>query len=377
MRPKLKIPPKAKKLLSQLSQEAKKRGALLYLVGGAVRDFALGRSTRDLDFTVEGDPAPLVHFCAKLIDAKPVPFDSFGTWRLVGGKDWDIDFATTRKEEYPTPACLPLVKTPASILEDLKRRDFTINAMALRLGGEKFSDLIDPFHGLDDMMKGEIQILHSESFRDDPTRVFRAARYAGRLDFKCSEDIVRLSFEALKAGYPQKLSRHRLGSEFLKILSEQNPNPILNQLRNWGYLDLIDPRLSSLSWPDWEGLTEYERLGVLAFSLKEKAEEFLASLPIDRHASGDILSALKIAIEKSSPKENPPKLSKEILEFLFPELPPQALKPVKIGGSDLKKLGMKPGPMMGEALKEIARLQWRGKIKSKPEAIRWLKKQIH
>ena len=151
MKPKLKISPKTKSLLSELSKEAKKRGASLYLVGGAVRDFALGRLTRDLDFTVEGDPTPLVDFCAKLIKAKPVPFDSFGTWRLIGGKDWDIDFATTRKEDYPSPASLPVVSKPAHILEDLKRRDFTINAMALRLGNAEFSDLIDPFNGLKDL----------------------------------------------------------------------------------------------------------------------------------------------------------------------------------------------------------------------------------
>ena len=377
MKPNLKIPPKARKLLSELSKEAKKRGASLYLVGGAVRDFALGRLTRDLDFTVEGDPTPLVDFCAKLIKAKPVPFDSFGTWRLIGGKDWDIDFATTRKEDYPSPASLPVVSKPAHILEDLKRRDFTINAMALRLGNAEFSDLIDPFNGLKDLENKVIEILHPESFRDDPTRVFRAARYAGRLHFQCSQEIVHLSYEALKAGYPQKLSRHRLSSEFLKILSEKNPNPILNQLRDWGYLDLIDPRLSALSWPHWEGLGEYERLGVLAFSLKENAEEFLASLSLSREISSDILSSLKIAREKASPREELPKLSRKILKLVFPEILPSALSPLKISGKDLKALGISPGPAMGEWLKEIARLQWLGKIKSKPEAIHWLKKSIH
>ncbi len=377
MKPNLKIPPKARKLLSELSKEAKKRGASLYLVGGAVRDFALGRLTRDLDFSVEGDPTPLVDFCAKLIKAKPVPFDSFGTWRLIGGKDWDIDFATTRKEEYPSPASLPVVSKPAPILEDLKRRDFTINAMALRLGNAGFSDLIDPFCGLDDIVSGKVQILHAESFRDDPTRVFRAARYAGRLHFQCSQEIVRLSYEALKAGYPQKLSRHRLSAEFLKILSEKNPNPILNQLRDWDYLDLIDPRLSNLSWPHWEGLGEYERLGVLALSLKENAEKFLASLSLSREISSDILASLKIAREKASPREELPELSRKILKLVFPEILPSALLPLKISGKDLEALGISPGPAMGEWLKKIARLQWRGKIKSKPEALRWLKQSIH
>ena len=377
MKTKLKIPPKAKKLLSELSKEADKRGTPLYLVGGAVRDFALGYSTRDLDFTVEGDPTPLVDFCAKLVNAKPVPFDSFGTWRLIGGKAWDIDFATTRKEEYPSPASLPVVSKPAPILEDLKRRDFTINAMALRLAGKGFPDLIDPFNGFKDLENKVIQILHPESFRDDPTRVFRAARYAGRLDFNCSEEILRLSYEALKAGYPQKLSRHRLSSEFLKILSEKDPNPILNQLRDWGYLDLIDPQLSALSWPDWKGLSAESRLGILAFSFRENAEKFLASLSLPRDISNAIVASLKIAREKFSPREELPKLSQEILKFLFPKISPSALLPLKISGKDLEALGINPGPAMGEWLKKISSLQWRGKIKSKSEAMRWIKKSIH
>lgn len=374
MRPNLKISPKTKSLLAALAQEAHKRRASLYLVGGAVRDFILGRKTSDLDFTVEGDPKPLAKFCGALIQAEPTVFDQFGTLSLTGAKNLRIDFATTRKESYLSPASLPIVKTPAPILEDLKRRDFTINALALPIKPSGFSELIDPFGGLSDLKSGRIQILHQKSFEDDPTRVFRAARYGARFGFDFSPDILVLAQKSLAAGYPQKLSRHRLAMELLKILGEENPNTSLKILKEWGYLDLIDPLLSQMPWPHLKGLGAETALGVLALSFGDAAERFIVSLPIDHRVSAEIQTTIKIAQKKSSPRFELPQLSRKILKNAFPALSAQSLTPVRLKAADLEALGIKPGPAMGEILNQAAQLQWSGKIKSRAEALRWAKK---
>ncbi len=374
MNARLEIKAGARRILEAVAEEALRRKLPVYLVGGAVRDFVMGRATRDLDFTVEGDPKPLVDFCANLIRAEAVPFDSFGTWRLAGSKKWEIDFATTRSETYPFPASLPVVQTPVAIEEDLRRRDFTVNAMALKLSGGVFSEVLDPFGGLQDIASRKIEILHERSFRDDPTRVFRAARYAGRLQFSCSPQVEKLAREALKAGYPQKLSRHRLLSEMLKILSEENPTPIFFRLKKWGYLDLLDPRLKIPPSSRWRGLNAYARLGVWAFSLGLEAENFIASWPIEARASSEILMALKIARIQESPRVLLSDLSRDILRALFPRKMKYAFETLKISGSDLIQKGMSPGPEMGRILQKAARLQWRGKIKSKREAILWLRR---
>ncbi len=369
----LKIPEGARRILKSVAGEALRRKLSVYLVGGAVRDFVMGRATRDLDFAVEGNPKPLVDFCAKIIGANPVPFDSFGTWRLAGCKSWDVDFATTRTENYPFPAALPVVKTPVSIKEDLGRRDFTINAMALKLSGEVSSEILDPFGGLKDIASQKIEILHDASFKDDPTRVFRAARYAGRFHFSCAHHVEKMALESLKSGYPEKLSRHRLLNEILKTLSEENPIPALALLKKWGYLDLLDLQLKIPSISKWRGLDALTRLGIWAFSRGTQAENFIASLPIEARASKEILAAIKIARSQESPRSPLPDLSLNILRAIFPAKTKSSLQALKISGADLIKEGIKPGPEMGRVLAAAAGRQWQGKIKSKREAVLWIR----
>ncbi len=376
MKSPLRIPEGARQILKAVAGEALKRKLPVYLVGGAVRDFVMGRRTRDLDFTVDGNPKPLVDFCAKLVKVEPIPFDSFGTWRLVGSKRWEIDFATSRSESYPFPASLPVVKTPVPIEEDLKRRDFTINAMALKLSGEISSEILDPFGGLKDIQSRKIRVLHDVSFEDDPTRVFRAARYAGRFNFSCVPEIEKLARRSLKAGYPQKLSRHRVLSEILKILSEENPHSALVLLQKWGYLDLLGFRLKVPSLSEWRDLDAYTRLGFWAFSLGSQAENFIASLPLEARASKEILTAIKVSRAQESPRNFLPDLSQNILRAVYPKKAKFSFEALKISGADLIGQGINPGPEMGNILEKAARLQWRGQMSSRAEELRWLKTRI-
>ncbi|MXY80325.1 MAG: CCA tRNA nucleotidyltransferase [Chloroflexi bacterium] len=170
--------------LTALTEAAEAREVALFAVGGVVRDLlhSPGGAPRinDLDLAVEGDPAPLLDALARATAVRPTRHDRFGTATLrLGGVR--IDLARTRLERYPRSGALPVVR-PATMVEDLARRDFSVNAMALALCGPRRAALLDPFGGRRDLERGLIRVLHDRSFRDDPTRVIRACRYAARLE---------------------------------------------------------------------------------------------------------------------------------------------------------------------------------------------------
>jgi tRNA nucleotidyltransferase (CCA-adding enzyme) len=159
-----------------------------YLVGGVVRDLLLGREVDDLDVAIEGDAEALMVLPGFSLERDAL----FLTGRLEQG-DVKIDVAQARAESYPAPGALPEVR-PASIGEDLARRDFTVNAMAFPLSGDR--QLIDPHAGLNDLRAGLLRILYERSFVDDPTRALRAARYAARFGFELEPETDRLLRDA-------------------------------------------------------------------------------------------------------------------------------------------------------------------------------------
>jgi len=152
-----------------------------FLVGGAVRDLLLAGQTVDLDVAIEGDARATAREIAERLGGEVVEHERFGTATVKAG-DLDVDLATTRRERYAEPGALPEVE-PAGLSEDLGRRDFTINAMALGLSGDSLGVLEDPHEGREDLERGVIRVLHGRSFIDDPTRLLRALRYEARFDF--------------------------------------------------------------------------------------------------------------------------------------------------------------------------------------------------
>ena len=150
-------------------------GTATYLVGGAVRDLLLGRDRTDLDIAVEGDAAAV----GRRLGGEVRTHERFAT-ATVHTAGLELDLATSRSESYPEPGALPEIQ-PATLSEDLARRDFTLNAMAVPLAGDP--ELIDPHGGLEDLERGALRVLHDGSFVDDPTRALRAARYAARYGF--------------------------------------------------------------------------------------------------------------------------------------------------------------------------------------------------
>ena len=169
-------------LLEATRSEAERLDAPLYLVGGPVRDLLLRRPSTDLDLVAEGNVEVLARRVAEAVGSKALLHRRFGT-ATVKSNGVRLDLATARKEVYARPGALPSVTT-GTIEEDLQRRDFTMNAMALGLSGRHVGRLLDPAGGFADLTQGVVRILHKRSFEDDATRIFRAIRYEQRLGFR-------------------------------------------------------------------------------------------------------------------------------------------------------------------------------------------------
>jgi len=233
------FPAELVELISDAGRLAADRGQSLYLVGGAVRDLFLGRGNLDLDLVLEGDAPSLARVIAKKTGGKVVTHTRFGTATVrCGGTRLDI--VTARSESYSRPGALPSVK-PGIIKDDLYRRDFTINAMAAHLKPSRFGELVDIYGGQTDLEQGIIRVLHGESFRDDPTRVWRAIRYEQRLDFRMepgTEQMLRRDASGMAT-----VSGDRLRHEIERILNEEYPEKALNRAEGLGVLRHLHPSL--------------------------------------------------------------------------------------------------------------------------------------
>ncbi|HEX2232273.1 MAG TPA: hypothetical protein VHG69_02795 [Thermoleophilaceae bacterium] len=189
-----------------------------YLVGGAVRDLLRGATAVDLDLAVEGDARSAARALADRLGGQAREHERFGTATVRAG-DLAFDLATTRRETYEQPGALPRVE-PASLDEDLARRDFAFNAMAVGLTGDDLGHLYDPQGGLADLETGSVRVLHDRSFIDDPTRLLRALRYEARLGFAMHPDTERLARTAVDAGALGTVSGARVRDELMDLLAE-------------------------------------------------------------------------------------------------------------------------------------------------------------
>lgn len=237
-----KIPPKTLSLLRKIGQLADERGESAYAVGGFVRDLFLKHPGVDIDITVEGDGLLFAEKLARLTGSEVESFTRFGTSIVVVPGFGKVDVATARTESYQSPGALPSVKK-SGIVQDLYRRDFTVNAMALSLSPGYFLKLLDPFGGLEDLKKGRIRALHQKSFIDDPTRIFRAVRFEQRFQKRIEEKTQRWLLSAVKGRYIQRVSGERLRNELRLIFQEPHPERAVRRLDELGVLTHIHPAL--------------------------------------------------------------------------------------------------------------------------------------
>ena len=237
-----KLPKEIQDLIHKISTAASDKGVSVYLVGGFVRDLLLGVENLDLDIVVAGDGIKFAEQLSAVLNTRLVRHHRFGTATLISGRHNKIDVASARKEFYPAPGHLPVVSAGA-LRDDLFRRDFTINAMAISISEENFGELADYFGGRPDLSAKKIRILHELSFIDDPTRILRAVRFEQRYNFRIEPFSLRKIKDAAKSKMLERVDAQRIRDELLLMLKEKDPLKELKRLSALAGFSFLLPQL--------------------------------------------------------------------------------------------------------------------------------------
>lgn len=413
-------------VINKIAKLAEDKRCKAYLVGGFVRDLLLGVKNTDIDITVQGDALSFARYVSDETGAALVEHKKFGTAALIipatpKSKRIKIDVAAARKEFYKHPAALPSVES-SSIKDDLNRRDFTINAMAISIDRENFGELIDFFDGVQDLERRRIRVLHEKSFIDDPTRIFRAVRFEQRYNFRIDEFTARLIRNAVQAEMFNKVSGPRLRTEIELLLKEKEPLKAIKRMKSLDELRFISPKIR-FGAPQEEYSRNVKKLISVYgnyFSTIRPLDLWLVyfMIMIDRLNLSEALKVcgrfvmrrddkLRIISEKksekkvmallSSKKEIPPSriyrilkpLSPETLLFIMAKRGDRLLKSrvkdflaeyngvyLSLKGDDLKRLGAQPGPCFTEILKKTLYAKIDGLISTRQEELAFASKEL-
>ncbi len=424
------LTPELRRLVEQAARLAHDQGVAAYVVGGAVRDLLVGRPVADVDVVVVGDAGSLARRLAGQAGGGVVVFDAFGTARVEVGRV-RLDLAGARTERYPRPGALPQPRPAGAIEDDLFRRDFTINAMAIPLAGDG-RELVDPWGGYRDLQSRRLRALHPQSFIDDPTRLFRAVRLSVRYGLRIEPKTRSWMRGALAARAVEEISAERRGAEVRRCLSEHPALPAARAFERWGLWDAAcptwrllprsaralagldrlracdpellahagvgDPAQAGLAcvaegWLAVEPRHEAERVNLLAarLALTRQERRALASLQAARRAVR--------ALSRSGRGQLRPSTADRLLA----PLPGPALAWVaaagggadtsaaewvkwyvrqgrhirpRITGRQLLGLGCPAGPMMKELLARLRAAVLDGRIREPADEVAWVKRQL-
>lgn len=399
------LPEPTRDLLLVVGYRAEQKGSAAYLVGGGVRDLLLGNSSLDLDIAIEGDAVEVARACVEHGGQAPVVHPKFGTATLMSGP-FRVDLASTRQESYDRPGALPSVR-PGSIQQDLLRRDYTINAMAIRLDGDCHGTLEDPTGGYADLQHGILKVLHSRSFEDDATRILRGVRYEQRLGFVFDEQSLALILHGLP--YLRAISPDRLRHELDHILVENEPEQMLLRLDALGVLSEIDEALV-FGEGQAEGFrrAREERLSPARL---EGVSWCLLSWDLDDDALASVGARLNLPARLLAPMRDSLMLHVAQLELAEPDLRPSdiynmlhgssfesllvarmsyqlplsrsrvalyldKLRHVRssLDGQALMELGFSAGPALGDALSRLLSARLNGEVESREEEMQMAKR---
>lgn len=349
-----------------------------YLVGGYVRDTTLGIKPIDIDTVVEGNAIKAAKALNLKLKGKLCIYKEFGTASIIT-KAERIDLASARVEKYPSPAKLPHVY-PSTIIEDLNRRDFTINAMAMSISKEDFGEIFDPFNGLEDIKKGLIRVLHKNSFNDDPTRIFRALRYKNRFGFKIEKKTKILIKEAIDKKMIKQLTGQRILNEIRLIFTEKKYQETIKDLSDLIIFKIKKKDLELLPLLGPNRIYLYlSKLDTNEFPLKTEERKIMQDL----NKAGSIISRLEKTSKNSIIYDILYPISDQVINIIpliRPELKKKIniysrLKKIKpfIKGNDLKNLKIKQGRKFKILLKKMLDLQLDKKINSRKDALQYLK----
>jgi tRNA nucleotidyltransferase (CCA-adding enzyme) len=370
-----------------------------YLVGGWVRDVLRGEHPqRGPDLAVEGDAPLVARVLADRLSGEVREFERFRT-AIVRVGDVEVDLVTTRRESYDRPGALPRVEH-ASLADDLRRRDFTVNAMAIGLKGDDLGHLYDPHRGLPDLQDGLLRVLHDQSFGDDPTRLLRGVRFEARLDFALEPATEVLAREAVSSSALSTVSADRIGRELIKTLEEPSAPSAVRRLKELAVDRALHPALA----PDPE-LVASAALGAvtlganrvtaeLAALVVEDPQEldlWVAELPLEARDRDAVARAARVAPRLCAELREREHTPSELRALLGGE-PPEALavalalgapsEPIlrwatdlsrvglEIGGADLLAAGIPEGPAIGRALEETLRRKLDGLVSGRDEELR-------
>jgi tRNA nucleotidyltransferase (CCA-adding enzyme) len=399
------IPARLQRALTEVGEAARGLDAEAFAVGGFVRDLLLGVRNLDVDILVEPDGVSLARAVARAAGGQVKGQPRFGTAKATLPDGLELDFATARTESYAQPGALPEVEQ-STISDDLRRRDFTVNALALSLRPETFGELRDPFQGRADLEQRRLRVLHNLSFIEDPTRVFRAARFESRFRFRMEPHTEALARGAIRDGALGTLTPERLRAELFRCCDEARAVGILLRLEELGVFSWLTPELhldrkllqgvpGALEWLDRQrGSTTPAAEAPLAFAaavlapLGEAGAELagarfrLAPAEVKR-----VLEAIRAArdwealLAPGSPSEVTARLRglpEEAVVLLRARAQGSPAAPwlerfvtswrdttLEITGDDLKALGYPPGPRLGQALRGVLAARLDGRVRGR------------
>ena len=405
-------------LINLAKDTAQTLGFNAYLIGGFVRDLILGVKNLDLDIAIEGDGIKFSEAFAKKLNARLISHKRFGTATVTLKHHLKIDIATTRKEYYPEPGCLPVVNKGA-LKDDLYRRDFTINTLAISISGENFGKLIDPFNGRSDIEHKNVRILHNLSFIDDPTRILRAIRFEQRYNFKIEHHTLKCLKDSVGLKMLSIVQPQRLRDEIILILKEKRPSRQIRRIQELANLDFIKPGLkiseaslrlfdsidSQICWfksnftlhrplDSWliyfmaliDSQSEQEAKNICQrFVLRKGEEKRILSYFGSRSAVVSKLSKAKVLPSTVFHILEP--LSYEVILLIKAGCRNKKVirriedffhlyngTNVSVSGHDLNGLGIEPGPHYQQIFSKLLNAKLNGKVKTKSEELEFARK---
>jgi tRNA nucleotidyltransferase (CCA-adding enzyme) len=371
----------------------------VYLVGGTVRDVLLGETGFDVDIAVEGDAVGIARELAATLGGTLRVHERFGTAIVFYAGGQRVDVVTARRESYAAPGALPSVEH-AALRDDLHRRDFTINAMAVSLSPGDFGQLFDPFEGRADLAAGTLRVLHEGSFVDDPTRIFRGIRYENRYGFRMDDETTELARTCVARGQVAGLSPARLRDELVLLLEEETTiDHSFERLTELGAASSIHDGIAAdaeaarlvhrgrglsqeleVDVPSW-------RVGLAALSRRVESgplRTWLAQLKLRRRDAELIAGAVTIAprLVDAARTGAPPSALVALAEPFAPDAPLFALAlddvpalrryftelrhvRLEITGADIAGLGLAESPRVGAILSELRRRKLDGELEAR------------
>jgi tRNA nucleotidyltransferase (CCA-adding enzyme) len=394
------------KLIKKLGEIAKNTGQKIYLVGGAVRDMFIKEKSLDMDFVLSDDAVTFGRNLNKFLQGDIRIYTDTQTVNFKIN-DLNFDFTTARREYYNEKSLIPIIEK-ASLKEDLKRRDFTINTIAVDITEENFGTLIDFYGGYSDLRKKTIRVLHSLSFIEDPSRILRAIKYMIKFNFVLSNDSESLLKKAVELGSLKVKHSQRIMDELLELLTGDFAKKSVLEMEKLGILKDIF-KIKRLSAYKKVRLEKAEKL-LKIYRIKEDPALVFISIILDGKTSTEIKSILKFfsfkgrivnEIVKSSSIMKRfhlkfSNLNKEELFFLLKSVGEFYILAyltkvdgkeeafikkfmnnvrfieLEIGGRDLKNLGLKEGPQYSQIFEEILKLKIKGEISSKEEELNYV-----